>query len=306
MTRVITITNRKGGCGKTTTAVNLGSALAQLGYTVTLVDTDPQCNLTMSFVPDLSELDKAKALRVTDAYIQKTPAIKLELDFGEQRLHGRLFLVPGSNGMSSVRHVLDVEIEQQRASQQITELDARAIQNEHWHRLAKSLASLKGKRDFIIIDTPPDLGFTLTSALIAADYSLIPITASGYDLAGLGMMRKAIEQVQKSFRPELQLLGVLICKAKRSSKLGVQTRGVLAREVGPEYVLDTEIGDSVRLREATLVSQTIHEYSPKEQSAQEYTELAKEIVKRLKKAEAVGGSGALTEAKPEAVGVANG
>ncbi len=304
MTKIITITNRKGGCGKTTTAVNLGSALAELGHSVTLVDTDPQCNLTMSFIPDLAELDKQKVLRITDAYIQKMPASKLELDFGD-RFGGRLFLVPGSNGMSSVRHVLDVEIERLRAEQRITELDARDIQNEHWQRLAKSLSVLRGKRDYIIIDTPPDLGFILTSALIAADFSLIPVTASGYDLAGLGMMRKAIEQVQQSFKPELRLLGVLICKAKRSSKLGVQTRGVLARDVGEELVMASEIADSVRLREATLVSQTIHEYAGKEFSAEEYLALAREVVARAKDA-GVAPAPVLTEAKPIPAEVGNG
>ena len=154
MTKIIAVTNQKGGCGKTTSVISLASALTMRGYSCTVVDCDQQTNATQAFGIDAEELDEDQ-YTVLDAYLNKRPADQIEMSFPD-RFGGRMFLVPGSRGVSTVQFRYDSHVNEQLASQEITHLDADLLKDDQRARLKSSLGALKGKRDFIFIDTGPE------------------------------------------------------------------------------------------------------------------------------------------------------
>ncbi|MEM8493982.1 MAG: ParA family protein [Planctomycetota bacterium] len=279
MTHTIAISNQKGGCGKTTTVISLASALAERGYSCTVVDCDPQTNATQALGVEAEHLGDAQ-YTVVDAYLGKRPADQIEMNFPE-RFGDRLFLVPGSRGVSTVPFHFDAHVNQQLSTQEITHIDADVLKDEQRNRLRTSLESLKGKRDFVFIDTGPDLGLVMTTALIAADHYLIPMIPSGFDLKGLKLLLKATGQIRERYRPDLALLGVLLTKVKIGTNLDKDIRGLLTSVFDDGDLLDTAISDSVRHREATLYGSSIHEHAPGEPASEQYLALADEVLGRL-------------------------
>ncbi len=278
MTKIITTTNQKGGCGKTTAVISLASALAMRGFTVTVVDCDPQTNATQAFGVEAEDLDDDQ-FTVVDAFLAKKPADQIEMSFPD-RIGGRLYLVPGSRGVSTVQFRFDAHINERLATQEITQIDADNVKDDQRRRLKTSLDSLRGKRDFVIIDTGPELGLMMTTALIAADYYLIPMIPSGYDLKGLKLLMKAVNQIRERYQPNLELLGVLLSKVK-GTKLDEQIRDILSAAFEEGDLMKTEIADSVRHREATLYGVSIHEHAPGQAASMQYLSLADEILDRV-------------------------
>ena len=173
-THIVAMTNQKGGCGKTTATVSLGAALAEDGLSVTVIDTDPQCNATDTFGVDRDQLAAEGRFTLADAYIAKRPARELEFDFGD-RFAGRLSVVPGHKGIGTVAHRLEAQLQAAIANGEYSDLDADDVKNEPRHRLRLALASLRGHREVVLVDTPPDLGFLMTTALIASGWFIIPV-----------------------------------------------------------------------------------------------------------------------------------
>lgn len=290
MTHVITVSNQKGGCGKTTSVVSLASALAVRGYTVTVVDCDGQTNATQAFGIDSEALDSDQ-YSVVDAYLSQRPADEIEIQL-KDRFEGRLYLVPGHRGISSVGVRFSAHINEQLATQSISDLDADNIKDDQRHRLKKSIDALRGKRDFVFIDTPPEVGLPLTTSIIAADHYLVPVIPSGFDVRGLGQLLRSVEQIKGRYRPDLDLLGVLLCKVKRT-KLDEQIRDYLESNFDPKDIFKTEIGDSVRHREAPLYGLTIHEHAAGESASENYLSLAGEVLERLGNPAPIGADSAL-------------
>ena len=199
-TEVIALANQKGGCGKTTSAVSLAAGIAQCGYRVCLVDVDSQCNATDSFGINRDELVREGKFTIADAFLVKKPATELLYDFGE-RFDGLLSLIPGHRGLGSVSARLDAQLQATVSNENYSELDGDDIKNEHRLRLKHSLDSLRGKFDVVILDTPPELGFLMTTSLIAADRYIIPVFPSGYDLKGLETLTRNVDKVQKRLNP---------------------------------------------------------------------------------------------------------
>lgn len=279
-TKVIALVNQKGGCGKTTTAVGLAAGFAHEGYSASIVDVDPQCNATDSFGVDRDELAKAGRYTTADIYLGKKPAAEIELVFS-QRFRGELGLIPGHRGLASVPQRLESALQAQLAHEDSSELDADDLKNEHRERLKHSLNSLRGRRDAVLIDTPPDLGFLMTTALIAADVFIIPVFPSGYDLKGLETLMRTIEKVQKRFNPNLQLIGVLLGNYDTTAKLDSDIHNMLSRKFGNGLIFDVKINRSVKHREATVYGRTIFEHAPDTQPATQFATLVHEVVRRL-------------------------
>ena len=147
-------------------------------------------------------------------------------------------------------------------------------------RLKKSLASLRGKRDFIVIDTAPRLGFELTTALFAADWYLIPVFASRYDTDGLGRLTQTVTKIRQRVNRHLQLLGVLLGNFDARTNLHAQILESLRGKVG-EKTFETVIKHAVKHDEATHHRQTIFERAPGHNSANQFDELAKEVIDRV-------------------------
>ena len=283
-THVVVLANQKGGCGKTTTTVSLAAGLANEGYSVCLIDTDPQCNATDTFGISRDDLTKAGRFTVADAYLAKKSAREIELGFAE-RFNNRLTLVAGHRGLGTVSHRLDAQLQATVTNDNYSELDADDLKNEQRQRLKNSLDSLRGTHDVVLIDTPPELGFLMTSSLIAADWFIIPVFPSGYDLKGLETLTRTVEKVQKRYNPRLQLLGVVIGNFDARTKLDSDVQKILARDFGEQLLFRTTIHRAVKHREATVYGQTIFERAPGEQASEQFLALTREVVDRLSRAD---------------------
>lgn len=279
-THVIVLANQKRGCGKTTTTVSLAAGLANEGYSVCLIDTDPQCNATDTFGISRDDLTKAGRFTVADAYLAKKPAREIELGFAE-RFNNLLTLVAGHRGLGTVSHRLDAQLQATVTNDNYSELDADDLKNEQRQRLKNSLDSLRGTHDVVLIDTPPELGFLMTSSLIAADWFIIPVFPSGYDLKGLETLTRTVEKVQKRYNPRLQLLGVVIGNFDARTKLDSDVQKILARDFGEQLLFRTTIHRAVKHREATVYGQTIFERAPGEQASEQFLALTREVIERL-------------------------
>jgi chromosome partitioning protein len=279
-TKIIALANQKGGCGKTTTAVSLAAGFAHQGYSASIVDLDPQCNATDGFGVDRDELTRAGRFTTADIFMGKKPASEIEIVF-PNRFAGTLGLVPGHRGLTSVPQRLESALQAQLANEDSSDLDSDDLKNEHRERLKRSLDSLRGSRQVVFIDTPPDLGFLMTTALIAADYFIIPVFPSGYDLKGLETLLRTIEKVQRRFNPNLQLLGVLLGNYDTTAKLDSDIHNMLCRKFTKQLIFDVKINRSVKHREATVYSRTIFEHAPEQQPAAQFLTLVREVVQRL-------------------------
>lgn len=282
-TQVITLANQKGGCGKTTASVSLAAAFAQEGYSVALVDADPQCNATDTYGVDRDKLTEEGRYTLADAYLTKKAAREIEFTFPEERFGGRLTIVPGHRALGTVSHRLDAQLQATVANDNYSDLDADDIKNEHRMRLKQALESLRGHRDLVVIDTPPDLGFLMTTALIASDWYIIPVFPSGYDLKGLETLWKTVEKVKERYNPKLRLLGVLLGNFDSRPKLDADIQKMLSAKFGENLLFSTVIHRSVKHREASIYNQTIFEHAPGQQAADQYLSLAREAIIRLEK-----------------------
>jgi chromosome partitioning protein len=281
-THIITVALQKGGCTKTTSACTLAAAAALEGYSVCVVDMDRQCNATNTFIADADDLqEKGKLPSVADAFRKKAPADEIAVPI-PQRFGGRLSVVPSERALDAVPYSLEAEIKIAQARPGTAHLDTHEMQQEQLSRLKKSLAALKGKVDLVFIDTPPDLGFLTTSALIAADWVLVPLTPSKYDLSGLQTFMANLAKVRRNFNPNLQLLGILLSRVKKRVLLDRQLRERLAETFKPKHLFAEDITDSAVHRQALATNTTIFEYASRSEPAvQQYLNVFHELVNRL-------------------------
>jgi chromosome partitioning protein len=278
-TQIIALVNQKGGCGKTTSAVAITSGFADLGYSVCLVDTDPQCNATESFGVRAESLVEEGKFTLADAYIKKKAATDIEMDFGK-RFAGLLTLLPGHRGISSVPLKLESELQTAIYDGEKTTLDADEMRSEQRLRLRRSLDTLRGKRDVVVIDTPPSLDFLMVSTLVAADWFIIPVFPSGYDLKGLELLMRTVAKVRERYNPALRLAGVLVGNYDRTATLDKDIHQMLKKRFGEEVVFNTTIGRSVRMRDATVRGLTIFELPEAQAQAQQFLTLIHEMLNR--------------------------
>jgi chromosome partitioning protein len=252
--RTIAIANQKGGVGKTTTAVNLGAALAELGHRVLIIDLDPQANATSSFGLQAVEQTSLYEPLLGDAPIT-------ERIFPTER--EALFIVPADLDLAGD----EVEI---------------ARMPNHLTRLAETLKPLQVDEafDFVFIDCPPSLGILMSNALAAADELLTPIQCEYFALEGLVKIVRLIEQVHDSgANKRLELGGIVMTMFDGRTNLSEQVVAEVRQHFG-EHVYETVIPRSVRLSEAPSFGKSILEYAPTGAAAQAYRALAREFIQR--------------------------
>ena len=283
-TQEITLANQKGGCGKTSTTVSLAAAFAESGYSVCVLDTDQQCNATETFGVTQDRLKQEGRFTLADVYLSKRPTLECLIDFGT-RFEGRLQLIPGHPGLNTVASRLETEIQTQIANEEYSILDADDLRSEHRQRLRQSLNSLQGYFDVVRIDTPPDLGFLMTTALVAADWFIIPVFPSGYDLKGLETLTRTVDKIRKRYNPKLRRAGVLLGNFDRNAKLDSDIHDLLRSRFGDQLVFQTKIGRSVKHREATVHCQTIFEHVRDTPPAEQYLDLVREMINRGRRSE---------------------
>jgi chromosome partitioning protein len=175
---------------------------------------------------------------------------------------------------------LESELQVAVAEGEKTTLDTDEMRSEQRLRLRKSLDSLRGIRDVVIIDTPPSLDYLMVSTLIAADWFIIPVFPSGYDVKGLELLMRTVTKVRQQYNPGLRLAGVLLGNYDRVATLDAQIHAMLKERFGGDVVFNTTIGRSVRMREATVTGKTIFEVPEAEAQAQQFVALVNEMLNR--------------------------
>ncbi len=251
MRSVIAILNQKGGVGKTTTAVNLGSYLARAGKRVLIVDLDPQGNATSGLGIDKNSLNET----MYDVLFnhQAAPNIVINTEFEN------LQLLPANQNLAGA--------EVQLVSTLQRELQLRQVLEQFDH-------------DFILIDCPPSLGLLTINALSAANYVLIPVQAEYYALEGLSQLLNVVERVQSAINPDLSILGVVLTMFDPRNSLSEQVKAELGKHFG-NSLFTTIIPRNVRLAEAPSFGRPIAEHDKWSKGARAYKALAKEVMKRV-------------------------
>jgi chromosome partitioning protein len=252
--KIIAIANQKGGVGKTTTAVNLGCALAETGLRILLIDLDPQANATSSF--GLQELEGESL------YEPLLGGVSIAEKILPTRVE-RVFLVPADLDLAGA----EVEI---------------ARMDNHLTRLTETLAPLRTDQtfDFVLLDCPPSLGILMTNALAAADELLTPIQCEFFALEGLVKIVRVVEQVRDSgANNQLEIGGIVMTMFNSRTNLSTQVVSEVRTHFGPR-VYDTVIPRSVRLSEAPSFGKSILEYAPNGTGARAYRALAAEFIRR--------------------------
>ena len=252
--KIVAIANQKGGVGKTTTAVNLGAALAEEGQRILLIDLDPQGNATSAFgMQDLEGESLYDPLVGNESVVDKIFPTRLE----------RVFLVPADLDLAGA----EIEI---------------ARMDNHLTRLAQTLSVLRTDKtfDFILIDCPPSLGILMTNALAAADEILTPIQCEYFALEGLVKIVRVVEQVRDSgANPAVEIGGIVMTMFDGRTNLSSRVVAEVREHFGPR-VYDTVIPRTVRLSEAPSFGKTILEYDSSGGGARAYRQLAREFLKR--------------------------
>ncbi|TFD84417.1 ParA family protein [Cryobacterium lactosi] len=256
-TRVITISNQKGGVGKTTTAVNLAAALARQGARVLVIDLDPQGNASTA----LGVEHRAETSSVYDVIINDLPMVDVVQKSPE---FGALYCVPATI------HLAGAEIE-------LVSLVARE------QRLRRALdlhiKEMADPYDYVFIDCPPSLGLLTINAFVAAREVLIPIQCEYYALEGLSQLLKNIELIEKHLNPELVVSTILLTMYDSRTNLANQVAQDV-RDHFPKQVLDTLIPRSVRVSEAPSYGQSVISYDLNSAGSLSYLEAAAEIARR--------------------------
>jgi chromosome partitioning protein len=256
-TRVITVSNQKGGVGKTTTTVNLAAALVSAGARVLVVDLDPQGNASTALgIPHAADVAS-----IYDVVIEGAPLADVVQRSPESK---RLTCAP------STIHLAGAEIE--LVSQ---------VAREHRLRTAIDgyLQTVEKKPHFVLIDCPPSLGLLTINAFTAANEVLIPIQCEYYALEGLSQLLGSVQMIQTHLNPELRVSSILLTMYDGRTRLSQQVAEEV-REHFPDEVLTTVIPRSVRVSEAPSFGQTVIAYDGQSAGAVAYREAAVELLRR--------------------------
>lgn len=251
-TKIIAIINQKGGVGKSTTAINLGAALGEMGKQVLLVDLDPQGNCSSGLGVEKSLIQQC----IYDVLLNDVPLEEVIIpDIAEG-----LDIAPATINLAGA----EVELVSEMARE---------------NRLKDAVGGMRGKYDFILIDCPPSLGLLTVNALVAADKLLIPIQCEFYALEGVTKLLESMKRVKSRLNPTLDIYGILLTMYDSRTTLSKQVVDEV-REYFGRLVFVTPIPRTVKLSEAPSFGQPITQYDPKGRGALSYIELAKEVIAR--------------------------
>jgi len=250
MAKIISFINQKGGVGKTTSAVNTASYLADAGKFVLLVDLDPQGNATSGLGIDPRQVENSLYSTMV----------------GEGNVRDAI-MGTSMEGFNIIPATADLA----GANVELVDVENREF------RLYDVLRQVRTDYDYIIIDSPPSLGVLTINGLVASDSLIIPVQAEYYALEGLGQLLETIDLVQNNLQPKLEIMGAVITLFDRRNRLARQVVREM-RQHFPGKVFESIIPRSVRLAEAPSFGQTISVFDSFNKGAKAYKSLAKEII----------------------------
>ena len=255
MTTVISVTNQKGGVGKTTTAINLAYYLSKSGKKTLLIDFDPQGNATSGFGINKNDLIYTSSEVVAGSCALDAAILPTD--------YKNLYVVP------TVPALANTEAELSQA-------------DKRFSRLKTAIASSDYNFDYIIIDSPPSLSLLTVNGLITSNYILLPVQTEFYALEGLGQLLETVKLIRKGMNPELDIIGVLPTMVDSRTVLSSQVHEEIKKHF-PGKVFDTVIPRNIRVAEAPSHGVPIGVYDKFSKGARAYKALAKEVIKRVEK-----------------------
>lgn len=251
MAHIIAVINQKGGVGKTTTTVNMGSYLAKAGKNVLVIDADPQGNATSGL-----GINKANVQYTTyDILLGKASIDQAIIETGQSGMS----LVPANANLAGAEVELVQQLERELA-------------------LKKALGNMT--YDYVLIDCPPALGLLTINALCASDWVIIPVQAEYYALEGLSQLLDVMQRVRQGLNTKLELLGVVATMYDSRTTLAENVYAELKQHFGGK-LFETVIPRNVRLAEAPSFGKTIHDHDKWSKGARAYKQLAKEVNSRV-------------------------
>jgi len=247
--RVIAIANQKGGCAKTTTVVNLAACLAARGYSILVVDLDSQANATNWLAGNVPTHGSWQTFTTREDLTKLIISTSIP----------SVSLLAGSRELSNLEKAL------------AGELSVETILNRRLSKLGRDVF------DYVLIDTPPTLGLITLNALAAAQDLLIPLTTHVMSLSGVAQMFRTVEQVTEVLNPNLNVLGLVASRVDLRTRHAKDVLSTLSERFG-EKLLKSYIYENVRLAEAPSFQQSILTYNPSSTAAQNYRDLADEVI----------------------------
>lgn len=254
--RVLAVSNQKGGVGKTTTAINLGTALAAIGESVLIVDMDPQGNASTG----LGVSRETRRVTIYDVVTDGRAVGEAAVETAVPGLH----IIPADPDMSGV------EIE-------LSQADRRSFRLRD--ALASHARSGQTRYDYVLIDCPPSLNLLTLNAMAAADAVLVPLQCEFFALEGLSQLMKTIEMVRHNLNPRLEIQGLVLTMYDRRNALSSQVANDVRAHFG-DKVYESVIPRNVRVSEAPSFGKPALIYDLKCAGSQAYLKLAREVVKR--------------------------
>ena len=254
MAKVITVTNQKGGVGKTTTSVNLAFYLAKAGKNTLVIDFDPQGNASSGLGIDQRELDKTMCDVMLGECGLRDIIIKNKTK--------HLFVAP------TIPELANAEV-------QMTEMDNKFL------LLKQAVNTVADEYDYIIIDSPPSLSLLTVNGMVASEYILIPVQTEFYAMQGVAQLLESMNLVKKAMNPDLKLLGVLATMYDRRTALSSQVLAEV-KKYFKDKVFETTIPRNVRLAEAPSHGVPIGQYDRFSKGAKAYKNLANEVMERTR------------------------
>lgn len=252
MAKIISLVNQKGGVGKTTTAINLATYLAEAGKFVLLVDLDPQGNASSGLGFNIREMSKSLYHAMIGQEHPKNVIFKTTMTGHD--------LMPSSQDLAG-------------AGIELVHMDNREF------KLYDVLRQIRTDYDYIIIDSPPSLGLLTINGLVASDEVLIPVQTEYYALEGLSQLLETINLVRENLQPDLKVMGAVLTMYDRRNRLARQVVREM-RDHFPGHVFDSVIPRSVRLAEAPSFGKSILGFDAFSKGARSYKNLAREIIER--------------------------